>query len=221
MRRVHLVHWDAEEAKEKAAALREAGYQVAYGETDGARLFRKLREKPPDAVVIDLGRLPSHGRDLGLALRQAKQTRQVPLVFVEGDAKKTKRVKRLLPDATFAPWRGVRGALKKALAKRPADPVVPRSRLEGYSGTPLPKKLGIQPETTVALIDAPPGFEDVLGDLPPKTSLRRGTAGPRDLTLWFVTTVAALERRFPQVAARSGPAACGSRGQRRRTQPPR
>lgn len=33
----------------------------------------------------------------------------------------------------------------------------------GYSGAPLPKKLGIKPDARVLLIDAPDGFERTLG----------------------------------------------------------
>ena len=36
----------------------------------------------------------------------------------------------------------------------------------GYSGTPLPRKLGIKPGTTLAILDAPPGFDATLGELP-------------------------------------------------------
>ena len=36
----------------------------------------------------------------------------------------------------------------------------------GYSGTPLPVKLGIRPGYSVALVGAPSGFPQLLGDLP-------------------------------------------------------
>ena len=36
----------------------------------------------------------------------------------------------------------------------------------GYSGTPLPRKLGIKPGTTLVIEDAPPGFDATLGELP-------------------------------------------------------
>ncbi len=36
----------------------------------------------------------------------------------------------------------------------------------GYSGTPLPKKLGIKPGMTFATINAPPEFAATLGELP-------------------------------------------------------
>jgi len=52
-------------------------------------------------VVIDLNRLPSQGRDLGIALRTYKTTRQVPLVFVDGDPEKVARIREILPDAVY------------------------------------------------------------------------------------------------------------------------
>lgn len=38
--------------------------------------------------------------------------------------------------------------------------------MAGYSGTPLPKKLGIKPGARVALLDAPKGFDATLTPLP-------------------------------------------------------
>jgi hypothetical protein len=56
----------------------------------------------------------------------------------------------------------------------------------GYSGTPLPKKLGIKPGMTVALIGAPSGFAQVLGKLPEGAKLRAGARGKPALVIWFV-----------------------------------
>lgn len=64
----------------------------------------------------------------------------------------------------------------------------------GYSGTPLPKKLGIKPGTTVALVDAPAGFERTLGALPDGVRLRRSARGACEVALWFVGTKAACAR---------------------------
>ena len=38
--------------------------------------------------------------------------------------------------------------------------------MPGYSGTPLPQKLGIKPGTIVVLIDAPDNYRKLLGDIP-------------------------------------------------------
>jgi DNA-binding response OmpR family regulator len=50
----------------------------------GPVLFRELRRSPPDVILIDLGRLPSQGRDVALSIRGAAATRRVPIVFIEG-----------------------------------------------------------------------------------------------------------------------------------------
>jgi hypothetical protein len=155
-------------------------------------------------VVIDLTRLPSQGRDVALGIRQHKPLRRVPLVFVEGDPEKVGRIKKLLPDAHYTSWHGIRGTLKRAIANPPEDPVIPESNLAGYSGTPLPKKLGIKVGNVVALVDAPEGFEETLGTGPDGTVIRRQTRGKRDLTIWFTRSRKVLDRRIGKMAEIAG-----------------
>jgi len=81
--------------------------------------------------------------------------------------------------------------------------------MAGYSGTPLPKKLGIQEGHRVALVHAPAGFEKTLGDLPPAVALQAGLTGsmPFDVILVFVTRRAGLERQLAALRRRMDPAA--------------
>jgi hypothetical protein len=72
----------------------------------------------------------------------------------------------------------------------------------GYSGTPLPKKLGIKEEHRVALLDAPDDIVQLLGDLPPGVTVLRSARAPLDVVVWFVTERRILERRLPELAAR-------------------
>jgi hypothetical protein len=185
-----LIHWNAAEAQERIARLRAAGYEVEHRMRPGS--LRQWRDDPPAAFVIDLSRLPSHGRDVALSLRGYKPTRSVPLVFVEGEPDKVERVKRNLPDASYTTWSRIRSSLKQAIARPPADPVVPEHNLAGYSGTPLPKKLGIKAGSTVALVGAPKGFVQTLGKLPEGVKLEKPASGRCDLTVWFVTKQAEL-----------------------------
>jgi hypothetical protein len=67
----------------------------------------------------------------------------------------------------------------------------------GYSGTPLPRKLGIKAESRVGLIGAPHDFDDVLGELPPGVSVRRRVQGRFDVLVIFVQKRSELERRMP------------------------
>lgn len=69
----------------------------------------------------------------------------------------------------------------------------------GYSGTPLPKKLGFKPGHVVALIDAPDHLECLLGDAPDGVTLRSGARGRPDVSLVFCSTVAVLKRRAKQL----------------------
>jgi hypothetical protein len=74
----------------------------------------------------------------------------------------------------------------------------------GYSGRPLARKLGVKPGTTVALVDAPEGIGAALAPLPDGVTLRAGNRGRREMTLWFVTSRRAFERRFGAVAKAVG-----------------
>ena len=200
-RRVQLIHWNAAEARERIETLRSAGYEVAYELPIGLGLLREMRSDPPSAIVIDLTRLPSHGRDVGLAFRQRKATRQVPLVFVGGDPEKVAGIKKILPDAVFTGWSQVRSSLKRATAHPPENPVVPKSLLEGYSGTPLPKKLGIKADSAVTLVGAPKDFRKTLGKLPDGVTLGDQARGRCDLILWFIRSRQDLDRGMKRMAA--------------------
>jgi len=205
MPHIQLIHWNETEAEPRLAVLRGAGYRVGF-EPFSPALLRTMREAPPEAVVIDLTRLPSHGRDVALGIRRYKPLRRVPIVFVEGDPEKVKRIESLLPDAVFTSWSRVRSALRRAITNPPRDPVIPASNLAGYAGTPLPKKLGIKAGTVAALVNAPDGFEQTLGRLPAGAALRRNPRGKRDLTLWFVRSSDDLGRRMASMAKTAGDA---------------
>jgi len=204
MRRIRLIHWNAAEAADRAARLPADEFQVDHAQLDTAGL-RALRANPPDTLLIDLGRLPSHGRDVGVSMRQTRAKRNMPLVFVGGDAAKVERVRQLLPDAVFADWANVQPALLDAMANPPANPVVPESGLAGYSGTPLPRKLGIKPGYAVALPGAPPDFASILGELPENVVLRRRAQGRCDLIVWFANSRRELRQRVQRYGAKAGP----------------
>ena len=65
--------------------------------------------------------------------------------------------------------------------------------MAGYSGTPLPKKLGITEGSTVALLGAPPG---VIGDLPADVTVKRQARGTADVVVAFFTERRDFERRI-------------------------
>jgi hypothetical protein len=67
----------------------------------------------------------------------------------------------------------------------------------GYSGTPLPQKLGIKPGMSIAVLEAPPDVEAILGDLPQGVTLSDRLTGHRELVLIFITRQAELASRLP------------------------
>jgi hypothetical protein len=72
----------------------------------------------------------------------------------------------------------------------------------GYSGTPLPQKLGIRAGARVALVRAPNGFAQHLAPLPDGARLHTQVRGVQDVVLFFVTRRLELERRFPLLAGK-------------------
>lgn len=197
MPHVTLVHWHAGEAEERIQHLADFGCEATlFGLDSGPAALRRTRADPPDAFVIDLTRLPSHGRAVATALRQQKVTRHIPLVFVAGDSEKVARIRALLPDATYTTWPRIGAALERAISSAPREPLVP-GMMAGYAKTPLPKKLGVHPGMTVMLLGAPDGFEAAALAGVPDVDVRRAARGTADLVMLFVRSRAALLRRLP------------------------
>ena len=77
----------------------------------------------------------------------------------------------------------------------------------GYSGTPLPKKLGIKPGHRIRLIGAPGDFAATLGELPESVEIvEDGGGAPLDLVLFFTASADALRARFDALKAALAPA---------------
>lgn len=196
MEHIQLVHWKEAEGRLRVEELRAAGLRVEY-EVDAPAALRAAKDDPPAAIVIDLTRLPSHGRELAWALRQGKKTRAVPLVFVGGEPAKLERIRGELPDATYVAWTGAVRAIERAIAAPPRDPVVPKAA-HFYTRKPLAGKLGLKPGAKLALVAAPGGFERALGTMPQGAKLTRGLRGACDLVLWFVRDERELRGALPR-----------------------
>jgi hypothetical protein len=76
--------------------------------------------------------------------------------------------------------------------------------MAGYSGTPLPKKLGIKEQFRVAMFDLPAEVKSEL-----KTSLENcslAADGQLDFVMIFAKTAAELNKQFPRFAKQLAPA---------------
>jgi len=101
----------------------------------------------------------------------------------------------VLPDATYTEWSKIRTALKAALKSALKSPVVPGT-FASYSGTPLPKKLGVKSGTTVALLGAPKDFEKTLGRIPEDVRITRRAGQRAELVILFTQSLADLRKRL-------------------------
>ena len=66
----------------------------------------------------------------------------------------------------------------------------------GYSGTPLPKKLGIREGSRVAILNGPGDFTSALGDLPARVSMRARAGSEADVIVLFATKFSKLRAEF-------------------------
>jgi hypothetical protein len=198
MARIRLMHWKSAEAASRVELLRKAGHEVQYEEkaTPGA-----IRSGAPDAVVIDLTRMPSHGREVAVWIRGTKAMRHIPIVFAGGEPEKVAAIRQMIPDATYTEWERIRGALKKALANPPAVAVIPPQMMERYGDRTVSQKLGIKAGDVVTAIDAPRNFPDLLGNVPEGVEFAGDELKPGPVTLWFIHDSAAYQA---QVAKRRG-----------------
>jgi hypothetical protein len=209
---VRIVHWKAPQAPPLIEACRACGVDVEYDDVPFGPLAKLIRAKPPDALVIDLSCVPSHGRDTAIALRQTKYARHIPLVFVDGEAGKVEAIRKQLPDATFttsASRKGLCAGIRAACAKPVADPVIPPGVMASYSSRTVAQKLGIREGSKVALFDAPRDYAALLGELPANAELVEFEEAPDSVcavTLWFVNDPRVYQaglRRMQAIAGRT------------------
>jgi CheY-like chemotaxis protein len=184
--RVRVVHFRPEEAEPLLAACRAGGFSVEFEPGGYTVMTRAIRTSPPDVVLIDLSRLPSHGREVACWLRNTKYARHIPLVFVGGEPAKMDGIRKLIPDAVFTSVKGAAVGIKRAAERANVSLVVPPSSMERYSNRTTAQKLGIKEEMTVAVFNAPRDYVNALGPLPRDVELVEDPEEVQALTLWFV-----------------------------------
>jgi hypothetical protein len=165
-------------------------------------MIGRLRENPPALILIDLDRLPSHGREVAVALRNSKALRDIPIVFAGGAEEKVGRVRSELPDAIFTSWPTAAAAVKKAMKNAPPVIAQPVPHMQRFAGSPLAKKLDLKPGVKAALIGAEEGFVELLGDLPESVELQQRITRDTKLVLWFVRAGHELADAFELASAR-------------------
>src|SRR5215471_2215074 len=140
--RVVLIHWKCEEGLARVEALRQAGFEAEWLAPQGSAGLRPVLDAPPDAILIDLTRLPSQSQAVAVGLRRRKTTRLVPLIFAGGLPEKVAGLRALLPDAAYTDWEHAAAAIRTAIQNAPTNPLMP-DVMAAYTDTPLSRKLGI------------------------------------------------------------------------------
>jgi CheY-like chemotaxis protein len=208
---IRVIHWKDTESSPLVEAVRSFGFEVEYTpSSNGAEVARELRVRLPDAIVIDLSRLPGHGREMGVWLRNRKATRNIPLIYVEGDPEKVERVKAVIPDAVYTRTSELGPVLRKACKGKVANPAVPPSAMERFKTKTAAQKLGIVAGSTAAVIDPPRDYATVLGEMPEGAELLEDLledpAAIQPVTLWFIRDSDAMLaglRRMRAIAAKT------------------
>lgn len=78
--------------------------------------------------------------------------------------------------------------------------------MAGYSGTPLPRKLGLKPSQRVLVLDAPATFLPSIEPLPADSTLLTAAEAPIDLAVAFADREARLRERFAELTPLLAPA---------------
>ena len=79
--------------------------------------------------------------------------------------------------------------------------------MAGYSGTPLPKKLGIKPQFKTAFLDLPADVKAELREALAEFQIAKtASPGGLDFAMIFVKSQARLRREFPRFAKQLAPA---------------
>jgi len=90
-----------------------------------------------------------------------------------------------------------RERVKRAAPRAPAGPKPRKPASVGYSGTPLPQKLGFKEGTQAAVAGAPDGLKRLLGALPKGATLAAPASAVLDLGVLFATRAVDLRRAVP------------------------
>jgi CheY-like chemotaxis protein len=131
-----IVHWDTLEVKEYSQHLFEDGWSVANEAVDSRRAFDLIKQERPDVVVIYLSRHHTLGRVVAKALRSESETRDIPIVFVDGKEKIVRKAVAEIPDAIHTTQEDLLGELLRFRKRDSGGGVAPGSKVNntGFNG---------------------------------------------------------------------------------------
>ncbi len=199
---LRLVCADTAAAADNVHLLEKAGFAVHAGPAPTKQTCGHFRDLAPAVIVIDMDRLPSHGRTVAVLLRTTKSTRLLPIVFAGGEPEKVARARAEMPDACFTDWKGAARAVAKLLQNPLVNPIEPPGYMDQFAGSSTIKKLGFKARMRIAMLGEPDGFVEQLGELPERIEFAANVDRKTQLALWFVRSRGELESEVAFMSAR-------------------
>lgn len=107
---VVVVHWHEGELAEIITRLKSPDLNFRGHWNQGEK--SDLNNPWPDALIISLDRLPSHGWAIAEWLWSAKKRQHIPIYFVGGELEKVAATKAKFPDGKHCNWEELTQLLK-------------------------------------------------------------------------------------------------------------
>jgi hypothetical protein len=200
--RAILLHWKAEEIKDLAQRLH--GIDVLpYAPVSGEGMKGLAEYSVPDALVVSLDRIPSHGHAVAWHYHSRTATRHVPIVFVGGEADKVAKVREAMPFAIFCSWETAAESVRTAVANPGAVPLAAPKPIS--SNRPMHAKLGLKPGMRIALIGAPAELHRLVPDLDFDVDIVEEPDARTEASFWFVRSASEVDDGLAWIAPRLGP----------------
>jgi DNA-binding response OmpR family regulator len=102
-----------------SSELESEEWSIEAESRDGARAFKRIKDSHSDAVVVVLDKLPSHGIETALVVRNSKSTAGISIVFVDAEEDTLKQVRALSLMIYFAHRRTLNPCLTPDLFRFP------------------------------------------------------------------------------------------------------
>lgn len=109
--KILLVHWNEAELQSRLEDLNASGFDASGHWEQGAKFDS---DHMPDALVISLDRLPSHGLAIAEWFAESKKRQGVSVWLVGGDEDRQRRGIERCPGAQLTQWSTLANDLKQA-----------------------------------------------------------------------------------------------------------
>jgi PleD family two-component response regulator len=100
-RKIILLGGDIASVGKKYSALSEDGWEITVESDESGQLCKKIKDNPPDFILIDLSSELSRGVKTAKTIMNSKTTRDIPVIFVTDENEYAIKAKARFPGADF------------------------------------------------------------------------------------------------------------------------